>query len=161
MDNRLCTLLNVGTKTGRQSLPCQDQGPARGKMPPSKGGKGSLPPKCFYTDLYSNSGDVRLIIPPLFSSAYFNSSPIWLWNWNKHFNDSIVHRTQSPGRHLSYITISLCDSITTYLRSIIWYDAWRLRRRGVERRRPICELNIHEHISILPTAWLNHENFAP
>ena len=36
-------------------------------MPPSKGGKGSLPPKCFHTNLYSNSGDVRLIIPPPFS----------------------------------------------------------------------------------------------
>ena len=42
-------------------------------MPPSKGGKGSLPPKCFHTDLYSNSGDVRLIISPLFSSANCNS----------------------------------------------------------------------------------------
>ena len=64
MDYRLCTFLYLGTKTGRQSLPCQDPSSARGKMPPSKGGKGSLPSKCLHPDFHSNSGYVCILINP-------------------------------------------------------------------------------------------------
>ena len=65
MDNRLCTFLHLGTETGRQSLPCQDPSPARGKMPPFKGGERSLLSKCLHPDFHCYSGHVCLVIPPL------------------------------------------------------------------------------------------------
>ena len=65
MDNRLCTFLHLGTEAGRQSLPCQDPSPARGKMPPFKGGERSLPSKRLHPVFNCNSGHVCLVIPPL------------------------------------------------------------------------------------------------
>ena len=66
MDNRLCIFLYLGTKTGRQGLPSQDPSPARGQMPPFKGGERSLLSKCLRPNFYSNSGHVCLVIssPP-------------------------------------------------------------------------------------------------
>ena len=64
MDNRLCTFLYLGTKTGRQGLPSQDPSPARGQMPPFKGGERSLPSKRLHPDFNCNSGHVCLVIPP-------------------------------------------------------------------------------------------------
>ena len=64
MDNCLCTFLHLDTKTGRQSLSCQDPSPARGQMPPFKGGERSLLSKCLRPNFYSNSGHVCLVVPP-------------------------------------------------------------------------------------------------
>ena len=62
MDNRLCTFLYLGTKTGRQGLPSQDPSPARGQMPPPKGGKRSILSKClrpdFNTDFAPNEQEL-------------------------------------------------------------------------------------------------------